>query len=576
MVLNRRQALIKLLFVLLFAVACLNFFIAVDRGDGDGNAVSIALRESSSININTKSTTDVITIEAGHLNGDLYLPHALRPSKHRLRTDITLSNNDENQNPWCCLIASAPNKPKRITCHGTCFHPRACTDKLYPFQSSTEHSFFHQLRNVTLENRRIVGKVAVGSEALKLQRKCREGNARLHPPYQWCYQWLRQRRHDDDGGNRRRDNNDDNYSYSIDPYEANLPPAGCSLIPGTYSAYQNLLLFPSTSSQSQYDKTSNSNNNLDNKLAFCGIPKNGITNWIQLLRFIIGAPDYLSLPYEKHDFKKFQFDSLDEHVQLDILNDDSYIFAVFLRDPAERLLSLYLDKINGKDERWKEHFVSRYGLDGTPTFEEFVKMIDRERTTSSCPLVHGSRNNNVIHLGGVDWCTDEHWKPQTFHCGLSEFLPRFKFIGSLHRVEHQAKQILQHVGLWESYGRYYHEEKNFVPQSSCVVPSPELKVGDMLSGFQQRKQQHRMTTKKDKMMAMTKEQGTMNKKFAHHSTQSQSKLDEYYTEELRAIVKRLYANDYKVWNLIKDEEELVSGSELAIKLSTSCSDEAIH
>ena len=82
--------------------------------------------------------------------------------------------------------------------------------------------------------------------------------------------------------------------------------------------------------------------------------------------------------------------------------------------------------------------------------------------------------------------------------------------------------------------------------------------------------------KKDKMMAMTKEQGTMNKKFVHHSTQSQSKLDEYYTEELRAIVKRLYANDYKVWNLIKDEEELVSGRELAIKLSTSCSDEAIH
>ena len=64
-------------------------------------------------------------------------------------------------------------------------------------------------------------------------------------------------------------------------------------------------------------------------------------------------------------------------------------------------------------------------------------------------------------------------------------------------------------------------------------------------------------------------------KFAHHSTSSQSKLDQYYTEELRAIVKRLYANDYKLWNLVKDEEELMSGRDLAMKLSSTCSENAV-
>ena len=51
--------------------------------------------------------------------------------------------------------------------------------------------------------------------------------------------------------------------------------------------------------------------------------------------------------------------------------------------------------------------------------------------------------------------------------------------------------------------------------------------------------------------------------------QTQSKVDQYYyTEELRAIVKRWYANDYKLWNLVKDEEEeLMSGRDLAMKLS---------
>ena len=150
----------------------------------------------------------------------------------------------------------------------------------HPFQSSSEESFFNQLRNVTFEMRWAVGKVAVGSETLTLQKKCREMNARLQPPYQWCHQWLQS------GKN----------NYRIDPYEANLPPAGCSMIPGTRSAYQNLLIFPSSSSSIQHIKKTTNNN----KLAFCGIPKNGITNWIQLLRFIIGAPDYLSIPYEKH------------------------------------------------------------------------------------------------------------------------------------------------------------------------------------------------------------------------------------------------------------------------------------
>lgn len=570
---HRRQALIKLLLVLLFAVACLNFFIAIDHIGGGG--VSIVMPTEKSVLAKTSKSSlntvaDVITIGAGHLNGSLYLPDALQPNNNkqhnRLRINITAVDTDD-ENP-CCLIAAAPNTPKRISCHGTCFLPRACTDKLYPFQSTTEESFFQQLRNVTLENRRGVGRVVVGAESLELQRKCQEMNARLHPPYQWCQQWLKS-----DDNNQRNRNNDDN--DIINPYEANLPPAGCSLIPNTHSAYKNLLLFPSSSSQ-RSSKTSNNNigggttttTDNNNKLAFCGIPKNGITNWIQLLRFIIGAPDYLSVPYEKHDWKKFQFDSLAEHVQLNIFNDDSYTFAAFLRDPAERLLSLYLDKVNGKDERWRDHFVSYYGLDGTPTFEAFVRLIDRERI--SCPF--RGKTSNSERLGGMDWCTDEHWGPQTFNCGLSEFLPRFKFIGSLGRIEHQSKQILQHVSLWESYGRYYHEDKNVLPaeaRHSCVVPPPELEIGDMLTGFLQQQQI------KKKKPATAKDQDAM-KLFSHHSTQSQTKLDKYYTEELLEVVHRLYANDYKVWNLTKDEEDLVSGSKLAMKLSSTCKEKAIQ
>ena len=141
------------------------------------------------------------------------------------------------------------------------------------------------------------------SSLLELQRQCREMNARLLPPYQWCHQWLSL-------------SSSSSSSSLIDPYEAKLPPPGCSLLDNMHSSYQNLLLFPS--------HNNNSTNNSNKRLAFCGIPKNGITSWIQLLRFIIGAPDYRSVPYEKVDWKKFRFEELEGHVQSDILNNDIY------------------------------------------------------------------------------------------------------------------------------------------------------------------------------------------------------------------------------------------------------------
>lgn len=519
---RRRQALLlKLLSTLLFAVASLNFFISWRLRTDE--------RRQTATEVDASNDETAVVISAGHLSDTLYLPTALRPK-------ILTRNEDD----WCCQIASSTNRPKRVACHGTCFLPSACTDTMYPHQSIQEQEFYQQVRQITFENRSyyVRGKVVAETDesSLELQRQCQEMNSRLLPPYQWCHQWL-------------------SSSSLIDPDKAKLPPPGCSLLDNMHSSYQNLLLFPN------HNNRSNSTNN-NKRLAFCGIPKNGITSWIQLLRFIIGAPDYRSIPYEKQDWKNFRFETLEGHVQLDILNNEDYVFVAFLRDPAERLLSLYLDKVNGTDKRWKSHFVSRYGLNDTPSFAEFIRLIAKKR--HSCPFY----GRNSERLFGVDWCTDPHWAPQTLNCGLSEFLPRFQFIGSLERIGYQSKKILQHVGLWESYGRYYHEDSASMTEAgaptdlrnSCVVSPPRLRIGEKLSGFQHQGR-HTMKEEKKKKESI---------KFSHHSTQSQSKLDMYYTEELLDTVKRLYANDYKIWDLIKDEEELVGGSELAMKLSPMC------
>jgi hypothetical protein len=282
---RRRQALLlKLLAALLFAVASLNFFIPWRLTTGE---------RPFATEVDASHDEATIVISAGHLDGTLYLPTALRP-KNLARNHHHNTEGDE----WCCLIASSTNRPKRVACHGTCFLPSACTDTMYPHQSFQEQEFYQQIRQITFENRSyyVRGKVVAETDesSLELQRQCREMNARLLPPYQWCHQWL-----------------SSSSSSLIDPYEAKLPPPGCSLLDNMHSSYQNLLLFPNHNS-------SNSTNSNNKRLAFCGIPKNGITSWIQLLRFIIGAPDYRSVPYEKVDWKKFRFEELEGRVQLDI------------------------------------------------------------------------------------------------------------------------------------------------------------------------------------------------------------------------------------------------------------------
>ena len=87
---------------------------------------------------------------------------------------------------------------------------------------------------------------------------------------------------------------------------------------------------------------------------------------------------------------------------------------------------------------------------------------------------------------------------------------------------------------------------------------PKLKVGDVLSGFLQ-------------LPKNIADRDRDNHKHSHHSTGSRSKLDQYYTPKLRSIVEdKLYSMDLKLWKLVEHEKKLVSGSELAVRLSEQC------
>jgi len=447
--------------------------------------------------------------------------------------------------PKCCQMASSPKSSIQPPCDTVCYTEEACNDELYPYFTKKDKLLLSQKRY-----RPERGDPEFLPYVKRALQPCHEMNSLRKPQYQWCQQWIAGKMNLTYGVFP-----DARKHFLVDPYAAKLPPPGCSLLQsgGGSGSYQHVILFPKA------------------KLAFCGIPKVGITQWLQFLRFTVGAKDYQSFPHSKPDVDAMRFDTLQEHVQMKILNDPEWKFAAFIRNPVERLLSAYLDKVASEKQAVRQHFQKNYGLNHTISFREFVNYLGDER--QSCPL--SKKNYKIDGLRGVDWCANPHWRPQTFFCGLSEFLPRFSFIGALDHIEHQSRALLQSVGLWESHGKYYHwvdDKKEMKGSGFCEVQPPKLRDGQELIGFQQRiRRDDSDSNTNNATMNYGKITTEVSDTIYGHSTNSRSKIDSYYNSpDLLEKVKLLYEGDYKLWNLIKDKDSLSSGVELASKLSSVC------
>ena len=261
----------------------------------------------------------------------------------------------------CCIPAALKQKNNQsdVDCFGTCYTERACDDMIYPFNSVEEKKLFPSIQ-LTEEGRNI------------RRFECMSPK-KLTPPVKWC-----QKPH--------RDTEKGTPAHLV----KGIPPAGCSksASSGGSGAFQHVIIFPSV------------------KLAFCGIPKVGITMWEQFLRFYIGAKDYPSLPHYKLDRTPFQFDQLDPDAQRRIWEDEEWTWAAFVRNPAERLLSGYLDKVKSNEGRLR-------WSDGNLTFEAFIDTLSKPANlvtvfddTGRQVISHKCASSNNSSLFGLTWCSD--------------------------------------------------------------------------------------------------------------------------------------------------------------------------
>lgn len=170
------------------------------------------------------------------------------------------------------------------------------------------------------------------------------------------------------------------------------------------------------------------------KLIFFTVAKNACTTWKQLFRRMMGYQDWAvegteeMLPWNpRANGLKYLF-HYDRATATEMLTSSDWTKAFFVRDPKERLLSAYLDKVKKEPAVvWNTCCIEERDCvsPSSTTFGEFTKLAFE--------------------------CENEHWSPQ--YSRIEEkYWPYINFVGYMHSIAQDSRRLLQQLGVWEDVG----------------------------------------------------------------------------------------------------------------------------
>eukprot|EP00977_Amphora_coffeiformis_P025843 scaffold22432_cov168-Amphora_coffeaeformis.AAC.23 len=169
------------------------------------------------------------------------------------------------------------------------------------------------------------------------------------------------------------------------------------------------------------------------KLIFFTTAKVACTTWKQLFRrmmgyenwFVEGTEDYLPWNPQTNGLK--YLNNYDRAAATEMMTSPEWTRAIFLRDPKERLLSAFLDKVKKEPEvvlntccYWERDCISS----GT-TFHEFTRLAFQ--------------------------CQNEHWTPQRKRME-EKYWPYINFVGYMDSIAKDSRELLEKIGAWKEYG----------------------------------------------------------------------------------------------------------------------------
>ena len=256
---------------------------------------------------------------------------------------------------------------------------------------------------------------------------------------------------------------------------------------------------------------------LNRKLLYCAIPKVACTEFFRLFHRMMDAKKtnlrererWRGDPHFRPD-KPVLNKLADEATATHAMNDPNFTKFVFFRDPAERLLSAYLDKFE-HGARYRVGYGLRIFKDAQMNFTGFIERIERD-------------NKRRANPDGLHPHTNPHWRPQRFMCNLEKFLPLYNFVGSFAHLKEHAEALLRQAGLWEEFGA-----RGWALKKGGGRGWSAGRVGTPSPGA---------------------EGAMFQKNTAWHADGAGTKKERYYTPELLARVKKAYAMDYEMFDSI--------------------------
>lgn len=224
-------------------------------------------------------------------------------------------------------------------------------------------------------------------------------------------------------------------------------------------------------------------------LVFFTIPKVGCTIWKQLFRRMMGYANWQmhdgnAMPHDpSSNGLKYLYD-YDIVTATEFMTSPNWTRAIFTRDPKERFVSAYLDKVLTRPN----YLRTQCG-----------------RCNDEC--VQKSKESMAYFVQvATDMCDDPHWRSMARRFE-AKFWPYINFVGHLETGQQDAEKLLRKIGAWDSFGK--------------------SGWGNGTAGA-----------------IFQSETTSANNQGREHATDAKNKMQQYLTPELEAQLDAFYTADY--------------------------------
>ncbi|KAL7579858.1 hypothetical protein ACA910_004870 [Epithemia clementina (nom. ined.)] len=188
------------------------------------------------------------------------------------------------------------------------------------------------------------------------------------------------------------------------------------------------------------------------KLLFWTTPKVGCTVFKKAFRRMEGYKDWMVensiIPHSPYsnglNYLYHYRPSEADHM----LTDPTWTRALFVRDPKERLLSAYLDKVASNHSYYVRKICCK--IKSMETLLQCDRF--RESTQSTADQLRSPAVSFASFLQDVySNCSDPHWKPQAKRLP-DKYWPVINFIGHLEHARQDTERLFRKIGAWEAFG----------------------------------------------------------------------------------------------------------------------------